>query len=219
MRFRDAVCTGLAVLGAASFLMRGSALSQDAGGEPAGGTKIPNSADPRDNDLAEGMRRWQETMKAGPQHKGLEKFLGTWETATRFQMGGNWSAADKGTAEFTWLFPGGKWLQQKTRGTMMGMPMEGFGVHGYDNYKRKYVGLWINSLGTNMLTFEGNYDRTRKTMLEFGTMDEPMTGEHDKMVRYVTREISADEFVLEVHDLPIGEEGAKVVEVRYTRKP
>jgi hypothetical protein len=52
----------------------------------------------------------------------------------------------------------------------------------------------------------------------YGTLDEYLSGEHDKMVKYVYRFVSADEIVFEVHDLPIGEVNTQVMEFRFTRK-
>ncbi len=54
--------------------------------------------------------------------------------------------------------------------------------------------------------------------MSYGTIDEYLTGEHDKMVKTVWRFISDDKMVLEIHDLPIGENNTKVVEITYTRK-
>ena len=59
---------------------------------------------------------------------------------------------------------------------------------------------------------------TGKVLSLYGKMDEPMTGEHDKNVKYVSRMISADKHIFEVHDLAISEPNTKVVEVVYTRK-
>ena len=52
----------------------------------------------------------------------------------------------------------------------------------------------------------------------YGTLDEYLTGEHDKMVKTIWRFISKDEMVMEVHDLHIGEKNTQVIEIRYTRK-
>ena len=55
--------------------------------------------------------------------------------------------------------------------------------------------------------------------LTSATLDEYLTGEHDKMVKYVWRFSSKDKMVLEVHDLPIGENNTKVLEISYARAP
>ena len=49
-------------------------------------------------------------------------------------------------------------------------------------------------------------------------MDEYLTGERDKPVRYTWRLPAPDRRVLEVHDLAIGETDTKVVEVEYARR-
>ena len=57
-----------------------------------------------------------------------------------------------------------------------------------------------------------------KTLLLYGTLDEYLSGEHDKMVKTVVRFLSDDKTVMEIHDLPIGEKNTKVLEVTYTRQ-
>jgi hypothetical protein len=171
------------------------------------------------NAMEEGMKRWQEACTPGEQHKRLAELIGKWDTETRMWMAGPDAPprSEKGTAEFKWLLDG-RWLQQEWQGTMMGHPIKGFGITGYDNYKHKYLSSWVDSLTTTMNTAEGNFDQTGKVMLSFGPLDEPITGEHDKCVEYIWRFLSPDKMVFEVHDLPIGETNTKVVEIIYTRK-
>lgn len=57
---------------------------------------------------------------------------------------------------------GGRFLQQEVNGEMMGMPMNGIGITGYDNLKKKYVGFWIDNMGTGMYTMEGEMDKEGK---------------------------------------------------------
>jgi hypothetical protein len=166
-----------------------------------------------------GMQKYMEMCTPDFHHKKLGDWLGAWDTETRIWEGGPGSKpmVSKGTATFEWLAEN-RWLQQKTDGQMMGFPLRGFGLLGFDKYKQKYVGSWCDSMTTTLLHFEGNFDRTDKTLLLYGSMDEPMSGEHDKCVKYVWRLADKDKMVFEVHDLPIGEENTKVVEITYTRK-
>ena len=57
----------------------------------------------------------------------------------------------------------------------------------------------------------------RGEKIAYGTLDEYLTGEHDKMVKYVWRFTSPTQMVLEVHDLPIGENNTKVVEITFRK--
>jgi hypothetical protein len=61
-----------------------------------------------------------------------------------------------------------------------------------------------------------NQDGTVLTM--FGKMDEWMTGEIGKTVKYVFRIVDKNRFVFEVHDMAIGEPNTKVMEITYIRR-
>jgi len=75
----------------------------------------------------------------------------------------------------------------------------------------------VTDFDTAMNRMEGDMDPSGKSLLLYGTLDEYLTGEHDKMVKYVYRFDSADRITLEVHDLPIGEHNTKVVEWIFER--
>lgn len=169
---------------------------------------------------ADGMKRWQATTKTDFHHEKLGDWIGKWETESRMWMEGNDKppATDKGNADISWLMDG-RWLKIETAGSFAGMPnVKGFGVLGFDKYKSKYVGTWCDSWNTTLLNFEGNFDHTDKALFLYGTMDEPMSNEHDKHVKYVWRLVDKDHLVFEIHDLAIGEGNTKVIEIGYTRK-
>jgi hypothetical protein len=169
--------------------------------------------------MEEGMKRWKEACATNDHHKDLAQAIGKWDTETRVWVQGPDAEprSEKGTAEFKWLVEG-RWLMQETQGPFMNTPRKGFGITGYDSYKKKYVSSWVDSITTTLITYEGNFDQTGKVMLSFGLLDEPITGEHDKCVKYVWRFLDPDKMVFEVHDLPIGETNTKVFEIVYTRK-
>jgi hypothetical protein len=168
-------------------------------------------------DMAAMMEKARRYTEPGEHHELLQRFLGRWETEARFFMGGEATPPEKGTAEISWLMEG-RWLQNRVKGTFLGLPMEEFTVMGYDNFKQSYVATAVGSFDTAMRHAEGDLDPGGKVLLLYGTLDEYLTGEHDKMVKLVYRFVSDDEIVLEIHDLPIGETNTKVVEVHYRRK-
>lgn len=175
--------------------------------------------DPAPQDPAAAMKKWMATMKPSENHKFLAQFVGKWETTTRLRMGGpaDKPLETKGTAEYRWLVEG-KWLLREAEGSMPMMgKVKSFTIFGYDNYKHKFVSTQVDSMTTAMLHAEGMLDQSGKTRFLYGPMDEPMTDEHDKPVKYATRVISADEHVEEVHDLAIGETGTLVIDVVYRR--
>jgi hypothetical protein len=167
-------------------------------------------------DMAALMAKARRFTQPGEAHKMLERFLGKWTTETRIFMAGKPTPPEKGVSEFAWLMPG-RWLKHESTGTLMGQQLKTFLLLGYDNFKMSYVSSQVSSLDTAMTHAEGDMDPSGKALLMYGTLDEYTTGEHDKMVRYVWRFPSADRMVLEVHDLPIGENNTKVIEVVFTR--
>lgn len=168
-------------------------------------------------DMAEMMKKARVYIEPGPAHKVLERFLGSWDTEMRFTMPGLPSKPEKGTSTCSWLMPG-RWMKCDATGTMMGKPLQTFVVLGYDNFKMSYRVMTVSSMDTAMFVSEGDLDPNGKVLITYGTLDEYLTGEHDKMVRYVWRFLSDDRIVLEVHDLPIGETNTKVLEFAYTRR-
>jgi hypothetical protein len=163
------------------------------------------------------MEKARKFTQPGEHHKLLERFIGTWDTETRFPMGGSAYPPEKGVSETAWLIEG-RWLKSAAKGTMMGQPMEAHMIMGYDNFKMSYVVTYVSSMDTAMLRSEGDLDPGGKVLITYGTLDEYLTGEHDKMVKYVWRFESDDKVVMEIHDLPIGEKNTKVVEIVSTRR-
>ena len=100
----------------------------------------------------------------------------------------------------------------------MGMPFNGFSLIGYDNYRREYVGVWVDDMGTSMPTMSGRLDETGKVLTMYGEGDEPMTRELGKQIKYVNRIVDEDTHVFEIHDLAKGDENTVFMEITYTRK-
>lgn len=170
---------------------------------------------PTEEALAQAMAQAKAMITPGEQHQWLKRFEGKWATETMITMPGAGDAA-KGESEFTWLVPG-RWLQQRSSGNLMGMTISSVSIMGYDNFKKSYVATTVSTMDTAMNSAEGDRTPDGNTLILYGTVDEYLTGEHDKMVKTVFRFVNDDSFVQEIHDLPIGETNTKVIEVRYTR--
>lgn len=165
------------------------------------------------------MQRWMDTWKLGPPHERLAELVGKYETTSRMWMAGPDAkpTESKGTAEISWLHEG-RWLQCKWQGEMMGMKLGGTWWLGYDNFKQRYVATFVDNFQTCMSSAMGLFDAKGDDLFLWGTIDEPMTPEQDKQVKYVYRGFGADTLRFEVHDMMIGESNTRVVEVEYARK-
>ena len=180
---------------------------------PAAHAQQPSQAD-----MDAMMKKMQEAGAPGDAHKFLNQFVGSWETTMRMQMGpGAPPMESKGVSEVRWILDG-RFLEENSTGTAMGMPHNGRGMTGYDNMRKKYTGFWADNMGTAMFTMEGTLDQTGKVLTYFGSMDEPLTGEMGKTVKYVLRIVDPDTHTFEIHDLHIVPGETKVVEITYRRK-
>jgi hypothetical protein len=170
-------------------------------------------------DMETMMKIWEAARTPGKMHKLLEPLVGSWETTSRIWMQGPGAppTESKGTAETEWIL-GGRYVRMDSHGQMMGQPMRGIGWTGYDNFKKKFTMLWMDDMSTAMYFAKGDFDPEGKVLTVYGEMDEPMTGEIGKPVKYVTRIIDENTHVFEIHDLVFPEGKTMVVEVTYTRK-
>jgi hypothetical protein len=165
------------------------------------------------------MKSWQEAMTPGTQHKMLEESVGTWDSEVKMWWNGPKAepTISKGTSVNKMVL-GGRYLQQDFTGEMMGNPFVGTGFTGYDNFKKKYVGFWIDNMGTGMSTMDGVLAKDGKSVTMWGKMDDPMTGQKDKKVKYVVRFVDKDTQVFETYDVTAYGDKKPVMEITYKRQ-
>ncbi len=146
-----------------------------------GMTKVATQDEPQmDAAIQEMMELGRALGTPGAPHEFLQRFVGNWE-GEMSMMGMPGSP----TTQTIKTELGGRFIRADLQGVLMGEPFSGIGITGYDNYKKKFNSMWIDSVGTVMHYTEGMMDQTGNTMTLWGTMDEWMTGEQDKPVKYV----------------------------------
>ncbi|HEX9688759.1 MAG TPA: DUF1579 domain-containing protein [Thermoanaerobaculia bacterium] len=152
----------------------------------------------------------------GEAHKKLEAFAGTWDTSVKWWMKPDAPATEsKGTSENRMIL-GGRYLEQRFEGTMMDQPFTGIGYTGYDNYKKKYVGSWIDSMGTAMMNSLGTADASGKLTF-ISEMDDFMTGKKCE-IKQVVSVVDNDHHVFEMWGPDPAGKVFKMMEIHYTRK-
>jgi Protein of unknown function (DUF1579) len=152
----------------------------------------------------------------GEAHKKLEAFAGTWDTSVKWWMNPDAPASEsKGTSENKMIL-GGRYLEQRFEGTMMEQPFTGIGYTGYDNYKKKYVGSWIDSMGTAMMNSLGTADASGKLTF-ISEMDDFMTGKKCE-IKQVVSVVDNDHHVFEMWGPDPAGKVFKMMEIHYTRK-
>jgi len=104
----------------------------------------------------------QEPPKPGPEHEKLKELAGTWDATMK--MG---DTESKGT--MVWKVDlGGLWLTSQFEGEFGGEKFTGKGFDSYDPIKKKYVGVWVDSMSTSPMVSEGTYDKDGKVLTMTG---------------------------------------------------
>jgi hypothetical protein len=116
----------------------------------------------------------QPPAPPGPELDVLKKMVGTWDATMKFE-----GAESKGTCVYK-MDVGGLWLASTFEGDFGGTKFSGRGFDSYDPMKKKYVGVWLDSMMPHAMTMEGTYDAAKKTMTMEGSAPGP-DGKVEKM--------------------------------------
>lgn len=169
-------------------------------------------------DSATEMKAWMAYSTPGESHKAMAKYDGNWTGEVTM-----WPAMDAPPSTSTSkmvnkMIMGGRYQMSSFNGSFMGMPFEGMGITGYDNYKKKYVSTWIDNMGTGIMNMEGNWDEATKSINFTGTMVNPANGKECSM-KEVFRFVDDNNQVMEMYgpDPKTGKQ-YKTMEIKLARK-
>jgi Protein of unknown function (DUF1579) len=162
-------------------------------------------------------KAWMAAGTPGEAHKKLEPMIGSFTVATKMWMDPSKPPEETtGTAENKWVL-GGRFVEERVEGTAMGQPFSGIGYTGYDNYKKKYVGSWVDSMGTSIMTSTGTADPSGKKFTFWSTVDDVVMKKPTK-VKGVTTIVDDDHHTYEMWGTGPGGKMFKSLEIQYTRK-
>ena len=161
------------------------------------------------------MATWQAYASPNDNHKVLNPLVGTWSHVVRWWMTpDSQPETSKGTSETKWVM-GGRFLQHTATGTSMGQPFEGMGLTGFDNGKQTYQTLWMDNMGTGMMTGEGTYDPGKKQLTDQGRFTDPVVGQ--RSYRGVVTLIDDDHYRYEMYGADQNGKEFRMMEIVYTR--
>ena len=153
----------------------------------------------------------------GPHHQKLDYFVGSWNTITKVWTSGPYSdpAVFKGKSVTRWILDR-RFILKESKGVFRKQQWEGFGITGYDNFKKQYVGIWADSMNTQIVSFFGNFEPVGNQFVFYGRYDDSARHIHGRLVKYVVTIVNRNKHVEETVDLHTGVE-IKINEVIYTR--
>jgi hypothetical protein len=161
------------------------------------------------------MKKMMEFATPGPEHESLKNLVGTWDAEIK-QYFGPEPTITKATSTYE-MIADGRYLQEHATGNFQGMEFHGYGTTGYDNLQKKYVGTWIDNMGTGIMTMTGTSSDGGKTINWEGSGSDPIAG---KVQNYKTsmKMITKDQYHFEMFGPGPDGKNMKVMEVTYNRR-
>ena len=168
------------------------------------------------------QKMMEEYMKAGapgPEHAKLATWAGEWVAQTKI-----WREPDAPPTDIppgnrkAEMILGGRFLQMRETGDWMGMPMDGMGIMGFDNFKRVYQMIWIDNTATPIYFASGTADPSGKVITLVGKVDDPVKGEKNKDTKWVCRFEGDTKMIFEMWDSMGEGKFYKSFETIYTKK-
>ncbi len=163
------------------------------------------------------MEAYMKAATPGEIHAFFAKKAGSWKMHTKMWMepGGPVMESDA-TAEVEMIL-GGRYLQEKVKGTSMGGPFEGMGITGYDNITGIVSSVWYDTMGTMTTILTGKYEKPGDPLELTGAMIDAMSGT-EMTLRTVTTFVSDDEHRFDYYVTVPGLGEMKSMEMVYTRR-
>lgn len=164
----------------------------------------------------EQMNKWMEYMTPGAIHEKLASSEGEWKTISKWWMDPAGEPMEsEGTAKFEMIL-GGRYQKSYHTGEVMGMPMEGINLLGYDNATEEFTSIWIDNMGTGTAVAKGKYDEDKQSIIMNGSMVDPMT-EKEMTFKQIFKKIDDNHKLVEMYMDYDGQE-FKSMEVELIRQ-
>jgi hypothetical protein len=111
------------------------------------------------------------------------------------------------------------WLTSELKGDFGGEKFTGQMHLGYDPIKKKYIGVWVDTLSPFMQTMEGDWDEKTMTATMMATGVDAQSGK-EVTTKMVTRYKGDDEKVFEMYMPVEGQKDKwwKVMEAKYKKR-
>lgn len=161
--------------------------------------------------------QWEKNAAPGENHKVLDVFVGQWKHTVRWRMSPEAKPVEsQGTNANRWIM-GKRFLYQDVKGQSMGKPFEGIGITGYDNVRGEYTSMWLDNMGTGIMTATSQFDSPTRTLKETGSFACPMTGEKDKTFRAEWKIMNTNHYTYEMYTKDKDGKEFKSLEITYKR--
>ena len=124
---------------------------------------------------AQNQDPWTEYMTPSNVHTLFSKYVGDFKMEITMSMGeGKEPSIITVQSEHKMLL-GGRFLEMKQEGTMMGMEYKSILTIGFNNTDKKFALTTITNMGTGTLSLFGEWDEESKSATLFGELTNPVS--------------------------------------------
>ncbi len=168
--------------------------------------------------MAAMMKAWEDFAKPGAEHTWMAKQSGTWtcDSVKQWMDPSQPPTIAKATEKLSMGLNG---LYQMTDFStiMMGAPMQGHGIMGFDKMKKKFVLSWIDNMGSGIVRMEGTYNEGTKMLSMAGKQSDPISKTETDM-RQELKFIDDNSFTMSMYGTGHDGKEAKFMEGTFKRK-
>lgn len=191
-----------------------AALQQDKQQPTRPATPAPAPAAPPE--MEDVMKAVIDAGTPGREHKLLDPMAGVWDVKSSFWMDPGAPPMEmNGKSTNEWIM-GGRFLKMTYTGQFMGEPFEGMGLTGFNNISGQFETLWLDNMGTGIMTGFGSVSADGKTFTFHSEYDDPMSGSRKKTREVVVIDSNDQHTMMSYEILPNGGE-QKTMKLVYTR--
>lgn len=160
---------------------------------------------------------WSEYMTPSSIHSLLAQYTGSFKMEITMSMGeGKDPSIVTMDSEHTMLL-GGRFLETKQHGNMMGMDYQSITTMGFNNTDKKFALTTITNMGTGTLSLFGNWDEKSKSATMFGDLTNPVT-RNTINVKQVVTFVDNNTILIESYDKEGDKPEKKTVQYKLIRK-
>lgn len=162
------------------------------------------------------MKTIPDGANPSPERERLQALIGDWKAETRA-----WRRPDApveegaGTMSNFWMLDG-RFVGQEYKSRAQRPKYQGLGALGYDNIRRVYTSVWLDTTSTSMHTASGSCDESGSVFTLEGVYQDPVTGKPVRC-RSITRIINRKKHTFELFKEDPDGKLFKTLEVIYTR--
>ena len=195
------IAVGVLLVGSTFLLTRAVYSGEE---KPGGGQKGPTP---------EQMAEMMKLATPGPEHEEMAKYAGNWETECTDCQNPE-GPKSKGTVVSKTVL-GGRFLLSEYKGEMGGMAFEGLAIEGFDNKKKEWFSIWMDSMGTTHVRSTGGAVKDGVRTMVSESFD---CGWGPTSMRLVETRKDADNMSMEMFMKTGSEPEAKSMVMTYKRK-